>query len=1046
MTPSKIKIADGKLVDAVGSGSLRVTLSVNGESRNVVLRDCLFVPKLQYTLWSIRQTTKKGYKVLFDNKGVTVSNKFGDVVCIGKLQNKLYQVDGALNMGGGGLDSTKNYPSDESLSCDEPKSLNSSQSGEMGVRKCCELEDCYSAVSAEIWHKRFAHVNPVALQKLSATGCVKNLSVTGSIKDQSFCDACAEGKAHVLPFPSKTETCTECVLEKWHVDLMGPFEIKSVGGKSYCMVVVDDFSRYVWVRFLAQKSDAFEAFRKLLLEEENQKDRKLKCLRSDRGGEFINKPFSDFLEQRGVRRELSVAEAKQQNGVAERMNRTLMERARAMLRASRLPKSFWAEAIATACYVRNRCPSRTLATDLSVTPHELYVGSKPTVRHLRVFGCVAFAHIPGNQRRKLDSKAQRCVFLGYSLTSKGYRLWNVKEHKVITRRDVIFDENLMGRIESPRTRTTDLEQNEDPESVVIFPAEPALPPVPQQAPDPVQAVPQAPVNPQAQPVGRRYPGRDRAGVPPVRFGIDEYVAVADSVDMEPRSWKEAMKSPEVEKWREAAQIEYNSLLKHETWDLCSLPADKNVVACRWVFKVKRDEHGAVERFKARLVAKGFSQKYGEDYLEIFAPVTRQDSVWALISVAVQHGLKLHQFDVETAFLNGNLSEEIYMHQPEGFVKPGEEKLVCRLKKSLYGLKQSPRCWNIILDEHLCELGFVRSKNDPCIYTRMVDGELVLLAVYVDDIILAAKSDSVIQSVKNSFSERFGIKDLGPLHYFLGMQVHQSTEGVWLGQPQYSKKVLEKFQMADCIKAATPMETGAVLVQKPEDSKKFENPTVFQSAIGSLLYLANCTRPDLSYSVHKLAQFAKDPYGVHWKAVKRVLAYVKGTLDLGIKFQADSEEYLVAYADADYAGDLDKRRSTSGNVMFCGGAPIAWLSQKQPVVALSTAEAEYVSLCESSKKIVWLRRLLGDLGLEQKQPTVVYEDNQATMALADNPGMYPKVKHIATRFHFVREAVENGEVKVEFCPSVDMVADILTKPLPKESFFKFRSSLGLVSEN
>ncbi len=761
--PSKVRIADGKLLDAVGSGSLSITLTVSGESRDVVLRDCMYVPDLQYTLWSVSHTTSKGYVVQFDSKGVVILNRSGAVTCEGTLQGKLYLINGVANLGGGGLaggnvgiTTNNKTSSNESFSCGGP-GINC-QTTEQANRKCCKLEDCYSAVSADIWHKRLAHVNPVAIQKMHTTGCVKNMSVTGSIKNHSFCEACAKGKAHVLPFPSKTEASTECVLERWHIDLMGPLEVQTIGGKSYCMVVVDDYSRFVWVRFLAQKSDAFDAFRKLLTEETNQKERKLKCLRSDCGGEFVNKSFSDFLEQRSIRHEFSVPEAKQQNGIAERMNRTLMERARAMLRASQLPKCFWAEAVSCACYVCNRCPSRSLSSDLSVTPHECYVGTKPTVRHLRVFGCACFAHIPGNQRRKLDAKAQRCIFLGYSLTSKGYRLWSVKQHKVITRRDVIFDESSMGQIESRRARMTNPDSGNDEsdqEYIEIQPQapQPELQPLP---PEPVvdQPVPQEPVEPPAppepvEPQNRRNPVRDRAR--PVRYGFDEYVYVADPAEAEPKNWQEAMKTMEAEKWHEAAQIEYDSLLKHDTWDLCVLPDDKNVVACRWVFRVKRDEHGAVERYKARLVAKGFSQKYGEDYLEIFAPVVRQDSIRALISVAVKRGLKLHQFDVETAFLNGNLSEEIYMRQPEGFIKPGEEKLVCRLKKSLYGLKQSPQCWNIILDGHLCELGFVRSKNDPCIYTCMVDRELVLLAVYVDDIIIVAKSDSVIQGVKNSFS-------------------------------------------------------------------------------------------------------------------------------------------------------------------------------------------------------------------------------------------------------------------------------------------------------
>ncbi len=289
-TPSKVKIADGDTVlEALGSGSLGVDMSVGGVTKSVVLRDCLYVPKLQYTLWSVPQTAKKGHIVQFDSEGVTVCNKAGEVMCRGKLWEKLYRMDGVLNVG--------TSPSDDSLSCSESLSLEASNvsGGACKNVQCCELEDCYSAVDAQMWHRRFAHINPVALHKIAQTGCVKNLSITGSTQNLPFCVACAEGKMHVLPFPKSSETRENGVLDKWHLDLMGPIQVKSVGGKFYCMVVVDDFSRFSFVRFLAKKSDTFDVFKKLLAQIENQQERKLKVLRSDCGGEFINKPFSDFF-------------------------------------------------------------------------------------------------------------------------------------------------------------------------------------------------------------------------------------------------------------------------------------------------------------------------------------------------------------------------------------------------------------------------------------------------------------------------------------------------------------------------------------------------------------------------------------------------------------------------------------------------------------------------------------------------------------------------------------------------------------------------------
>ena len=448
-------------------------------------------------------------------------------------------------------------------------------------------------------------------------------------------------------------------------------------------------------------------------------------------------------------------------------------------------------------------------------------------------------------------------------------------------------------------------------------------------------------------------------------------------------------------------------------------------------------------YKARLVAKGFSQKYGTDYLETFAPVVRQDSVRTLISVAVNCGMLLHQFDVETAFLNGKLDEVIFMKQPPGFVVKGKENFVCRLNCSLYGLKQSPRCWNYVLNEQLMNMGLCCSENDPCIYVGAIDDQQVLLAIYVDDMIIAAPTENVIKRAHQLFRARFSVKHMGPLRYFLGVRVVHDVNKVILVQDVYAKQILQNFRMLDCVPVSTPMESGVVLLKRTPTDQKAIGP-VYQSAIGCLLYLSNFTRPDLCFAVHKLAQFSRDPSETHWKALKRVLAYLKGTLNLGIAFQKEApENVLVAFTDADFGGDLNDRKSTSGHVLFNGKCPISWLCQKQSITALSTAESEYVSLCEAAKKIVWMRRLFSDLTCEQSEPTVLFEDNKAAIALTSScPGQNPKVKHISLRFHFTRQCIQDGDIVVKFCPSGDMIADIFTKPLPHETFVKFRKLLRL----
>ena len=344
-----------------------------------------------------------------------------------------------------------------------------------------------------------------------------------------------------------------------------------------------------------------------------------------------------------------------------------------------------------------------------------------------------------------------------------------------------------------------------------------------------------------------------------------------------------------------------SLQDNDVWELVESPQNRKPVGSKWVFKAKTDADGHVERYKARLVAQGFSQKFGTDYDETFSSVARLESVRALIALSVQQSLKLHQVDVTTAFLNGELEEEVYMKQPEGFVVLGKEHLVCKLKKSIYGLKQSPRCWNTALHNQLKKMGFVQTATDPCVYTYS-GGEVVYLGVYVDDIIVAAQSDKKLAEVKKELASRFDIKDLGKLHHFLGMKIVQdeATGSVWIGQPAYTESILKKFGMENAKISPTPVDPNNKLVKATEADEPFDQH-IYQSAIGSLLYLSVATRPDISYAVSNVAKFSANPTTHHWNAVKRIMRYLKGTSDLGLVFKPQKNCDCVGYSDADWGG-------------------------------------------------------------------------------------------------------------------------------------------------
>ena len=687
------------------------------------------------------------------------------------------------------------------------------------------------------------------------------------------------------------------------------------------------------------------------------------------------------------------------------MNRTLLETVRSMLFNSNLPHSFWAEALSTATYLRNRSPTKAVA---GMTPHEAWTGEKPQVSGLRVFGCQAFVHIPKDDRRKLDSKSKKCVFLGYGANTKGYRLYDSQTKKVVYSRDVIFNEQKCG-FDKPTDSQKEPERHVylecSDESPVI--ADPPTPPP-------------------------RRTGRERRQ--PEYYGFSNLASVR-----EPESVEDALTKQE---WGDAIKAEIDSLRKHDVWDLVELPEGRRPVGSKWVFKVKKNADGSISRCKARLVAQGFSQREGLDYDETFSPVVRSESVRSVIALACKEGLSLHQMDVTTAFLNGDLKEEVYMKQPEGFASNGQEHLVCRLKKSLYGLKQSPRCWNDALDSQLKSMGFVQSVSDPCIYTSTLD-ELYILAVYVDDILLAGKSEQKIAQLKSDLGRRFQLKDMGKLNYFLGVSVKQNskTGTTWIGQPACTEAVLQKFGMELSKPANTPVAAGTKLVKAAEESESIDTIR-YQSAVGSLLYLSGWTRPDIAFAVSNVARFCSHPTREHWTALKRILRYLKGTLNYGLMFSRNADGTLLGFSDSDWAGDTNDRKSTSGYLFRVNGAAVSWRSRKQTCVALFLAEAEYVALASATQEATWLRQLLQDLHQQQIDPTVIQEDNQAAIVFTQNPQSHGKMKHIDIKYHFVREKVQDNTVQLHYCPTSDMVADVLTKGLSSEKFSRLRQLSGV----
>ena len=515
------------------------------------------------------------------------------------------------------------------------------------------------------------------------------------------------------------------------MDVCGPMLTKSFGGSRYFIKFTDDYSRCCKVYFLKEKSEALEKFKEFKASVETESGQSIKALRADRGGEYLSEEFSCYLKKYGIRAELTAAHSPQQNGVSERMNQTLVEAARSMLTHAGLSYAYWAEAVASAAYLRNRMVTTALKSD--ETPYQRWYGKKPNLQHIRVFGCMVYSHVPEGKRKKLDNRAQKLRFIGYTDTACNYKVWDEETRRSYIRHDVIFNESDFGRPKQSVSTKPDEEKQAELELEVTTPEQSEEPPVQEESDEEEE-----------QGVRRSQ----RVKKPVTRFGVDEYadtstveaqhVAFRVSEIDEPTTIEEALSGDHSQQWKMAADAEYKSLMENKTWELVKLPEGRRAIGCKCVFRVKYDSNGQVERFKGRLVAQGYSQKYGIDYDETLSPVARFSSICTLLAFAVEMGMQIHQMDVVTAFLNGDLKEEIYMQQPSGYIQPDKNGLVCKLKKSLYGLKQSPRCWNEKLCEHLKSLGFKESVADPCIFVRQKK-ELQIIVVYVDDLILLSKS-------------------------------------------------------------------------------------------------------------------------------------------------------------------------------------------------------------------------------------------------------------------------------------------------------------------
>jgi transposase InsO family protein len=917
-----------------------------------------------------------------------------------------------------------------------------------------------SEETAQLWHRRFGHLGYSSLARLQHHSMVDGIQVPEEhfkSADKGLCEPCVLGKQHRFMFPASQRSSMR-PLELLHMDVCGPLSVESIGGSKYFATFLDDFSKLSVVMPLARKSDVAEAVKQVVQQLETQSGEKLQSVRTDRGSEYRNSTLDSYFKGKGVVHQTTAPYTPEQNGAAERLNRTLMERVRAMLQESQQPKELWAEAVVTACYIRNRSP----VGEEAKTPWELFYGAKPDVSGMRVFGAPAYVHVPKQLRTKLDAVSQRGILVGYEPHSKAYRVLLDEGKKLKVSRDVVFNEGVLeppaAEQASGPVEALDLgsrQDMQDADGSAPCTGEGSAPhalensearveeelelPVEEDVPSPTQegsAQASASGPPTAE---RRYPDRERR--PPGDW-YRVHMAAVDLEPEEPATYEEALQSPQAEQWKVAMDEEMASLLSNDTWSLEQQPDGARPIPVKWVYKVKKFAFGNIERYKARLVAKGFMQREGVDFNEVFAPVSKHTTLRAVLAKVAADDLELHQLDVKTAFLNGELEEEIYMQQPLGY-QEGKPGTVCRLRKALYGLRQAPRAWHERLKQELEGMGFTASGADPGLYTAQVQGTIVYVLVYVDDILVAASSLEAISWVKQQLAAAFDVRDLGEAAYFLGMRLvrDRGSRTLKLTQQRLATELVARYGLGEAKAKSTPMSSSVKLTKASQGSSLDTEQFGYSELVGSLLYLSVCTRPDIAQAVGALARYMSAPGMEHWNAAKGVLRYVAGTLDVGIVY-GSSQAGLQGFCDADYAGDLDTRRSTTGYVFTLAGGAISWSSRLQPTVAVSTTEAEYMAAAQAVKEGLWLRKLMNDLRWHTGVVSIC-SDNQGTLKLLKHPISSVRSKHIDVMHHFARERVARKEVAFEYCATDRMIADCLTKPLSEKQFSMCCVGMGVV---
>ncbi|KAH7556718.1 hypothetical protein BM1_06152 [Bipolaris maydis] len=1087
----------GTLLPAIGKGEVPITFTSTNQS--VVLKEVLLVPEFRVNLLSLYQAVEKGaefkfardYSLITQSSQILAKGYYNRKVAIFHTTSDIHQNDQIHIQANytallteqpipSELTSDDTNISDQLKLSEQPnqsKSMPTDQNDQnYQIDQIDQINQTEENDQIDLLHRRFGHIGKTSLNKLcdNTNGMNSNIKTNNSF---SNCEICLKSKFTSKISRNPPITQVNEFGDLIYCDLGGPIKPRTNKGYRYYITFLDYHTKYLEVDLLTSRSELITPVKAFIKRAEVQDSKLIKLIQSD--NELNTKELQKLSNRRGFKLRFTSPFNPEAKGGAERINRTLFDKIRALLFEAKMPNKLWAEALLAAVYLYNRTPHSSINFR---TPFEAKYGIKPNINNIKIWGSLAYRKEPKEFVGKLDSRVQPYYLTGY-LSNNLYRLIDLKSNKIVTARDVQILEGVFNDqaydLESQLVIDQYNDQSDDQSNDQLN-ADPNtnqnLHPMVDQT-KPVNQNDQKSTN-QMKTVGRNPIVLIKNRARTTESALSTEVTTEDIILEEilftskditdPKNYSQVLKHDNKDQYLLAMQKELDQLQKNNTWTLVPRPSNQPVLKGRWVLNRKYQQNNDFI-FKARWVAKGFQQEFGINYQETFANTTRPDIIRLLLAIATAQGWAIQSWDIKQAFPNALIDTTIYIEQPEGFSNSNYPNHVCLLNKALYGLKQASRQWQKLLSSLLYQLGFQSLPIDTATYIHQK--QKIIIATHVDDLLIFGPDEQRIQQLFYKLSDisELEIKDLGDVTEFLGIQINRSNRSIYISQESYLQRLLTRFNKQNVKPRKIPLPQGTKLAKNDQTATP-KDINLFQQQIGALIYLSIFTRPDITYAVNLLSRFMANPSPEHFSNLDHLWGYLSQSSQIGLLYQLSSniqegsiktdqstsmgsdQIKLIGSTDADWGGDFDTRRSTTGyifllqlNKSYCA---ISWLSKLQPTVALSSAEAEFMAYREATKQSIYLNQIIKSIkplfDILSDGTVTIYSDSQSAIQLSKNPTYHARTKHIDIQYYFIREKVEDKQIQIQYQSTNQLLADCLTKATNADKIQDFRSQSNLVN--